>query len=280
MNPTAVASRHPVTAFIALTLVWSWTIWALLVPLVGRGGLSRDPGTVALMIAAIGGLGPSLSGLVLTRLLEKRAGFAALRARLCVPRAGRWWWALLLIPAVNAVTPLLRALAGTPIDLAAMGRFIGPGIALGFAAALMEEFGWRGFLLPRLLVRHGPARAALLVGVVWGGLWHGYADWFGVRGDGIVFWGLLLLLGPLLLTAWSFVITRVYLHTGGNLLMSILMHVSLSSSAFVLGQSYASGWEELAWTALSVAIAASAATALWRTGTPREAASPVSAQRR
>ena len=54
-------------------------------------------------------------------------------------RLGSWWLALLLIPAVTALTPLARWLAGYPVDAAAMLRLLGPGLALGLTAGLMEE---------------------------------------------------------------------------------------------------------------------------------------------
>jgi hypothetical protein len=46
----------------------------------------------------------------------------------------------------------------------------------------------------------------------------------------------MLLLGPGVLTAWSLVITRVYQHTQGSLLLSILMHASISPSALIFEQ--------------------------------------------
>ena len=34
-----------------------------------------------------------------------------------------------------------------------------------------EEFGWRGFVLPRLQNKYGPLAASLIIGTVWG-IWH------------------------------------------------------------------------------------------------------------
>ena len=58
-------------------------------------------------------------------------------------------------------------------------RLLGPGILAActiapFINALFafgEEFGWRGYLLPRLVTRLGTLRAIVAVGVIWG-VWH------------------------------------------------------------------------------------------------------------
>jgi membrane protease YdiL (CAAX protease family) len=153
-----------------------------------------------------------------------------------------------------------------------MLALLGPGIALGLTAGLMEEFGWRGFLLPHLLKRHSPLVATLMLGLIWGGLWHGYADYFGLGGRGLVSLALIVLLGPVLLTAWSFIITWVYERTQGSLLIAYLMHASLSSSALIFGQTYTNTTEELTWTAISTGIAILAAVFIWlfvrRSGSP------------
>jgi membrane protease YdiL (CAAX protease family) len=142
---------------------------------------------------------------------------------------------------------------------------------LGITAGLMEEFGWRGFLLPHLLQRYRPFVATLLTGLVWGGLWHGYADYFGLGDKGLAFWPLMLLLGPALLTAWSLILTWAYEGTQGSMLLSIAMHASISFSALIFGQPYASIREEMAWTAISVVIAWLGALAIWL-GARRQAA--------
>ena len=101
------------------------------------------------------------------------------------------------------------------------------------------------------------------MGLIWGGLWHGYADYFGVSGDGLAFWLVMLLLGPGVLTAWSLILTCVYERTQGSLLLSIFMRASISSSALIFGQKYATLGEELIWTAVSVGIAWLGAMLLW-----------------
>ncbi|MBP2478586.1 membrane protease YdiL (CAAX protease family) [Crossiella equi] len=113
------------------------------------------------------------------------------------PPAARWLWpALLLLPVTNLAALALGALAGTyeadltgfsglratfaPNTLGATGiPWDLIGTALGTSLLLLvvwlpmmwcEEWGWRGFLLPRLLPL-GTWPALLASGVVWG-LWH------------------------------------------------------------------------------------------------------------
>jgi hypothetical protein len=140
---------------------------------------------------------------------------------------------------------------------------LGAGIGLGFTAGLMEEIGWRGFLLPHLLKRYSPLKATLLLGLIWGLVWHGYADYFGLGDKGLAFWPLMLLLGPILLTAWSLLLTWVYEGTQASLLFSILMHASLSSSALIFGQQYATLREEIIWTIISVGLAVLFSLLIW-----------------
>jgi len=263
MNIKPWITRHPIAAYILSTVIWSWSIWSLLFLFIGPGGLAHNPPAISFLFVVVGGFGPSISGVLMTWLIYGREGLQALGVRLRNGRVGRWWLALLIIPGVTALTPLLRWLAGYTVDTGAMLSLLGPGLGLGLTAGLMEELGWRGFLLPHLLKRYSPLVSSLLVGLIWGGLWHGYADYFGLGDKGLAFWPLVLLLGPCLLTAWSLVLTRVYEHTQASLLLSILMHASISSSALIFGQQYATIHEEITWTAISVGLAVLAAILVW-----------------
>jgi len=256
--------KHPVAAYIVLTLAWSWIIWSPLFVIVEPGRIVAGPPSPVVASLMFGGLlGPALAGVSLTGFLYGQQGLAHLGARLRDARAGRWWLALLVIPLTYALLPLLRWLAGYPVDPGTMIARLGPALGLGIFAGLSEEPGWRGFLLPHLLKRRSPLVAALLVGLVWGGLWHGYANYFGLGDRGWAFWPLNLLQGLGFLTAWSLILTRVFQHTRGSLLLSILMHVGISSSSFVTGLTYSSLGDELTWTVIQAALAWFVAGGFW-----------------
>jgi membrane protease YdiL (CAAX protease family) len=272
MRIRSLVSAHPVAAYVLLTVAWSFPWWSMIWLFLRPGELLGGAPPVVFVFVVVGGFGPSLAGLLTTWLADGRAGLLALLGRLRIWRVGWWWLAVLLVPAVTALTPLLRSLAGHPADGGAMLALLGPGLGLGLTAGLMEELGWRGFLLPRLLAGRPPLRATLLLGLIWGGVWHGYADYFALGGRGVTSLLLVLMLGPLLLTAWSVVITWVYEGTRGSLLLSYAMHASISSSALIFGQAYTTSGEEVAWTGVSVGLAVVAAAVVWLLGRPRGAA--------
>lgn len=255
--------RHPIATYLVLTMVWSFGFWSCLFFFIEPGGLLNGAPPISFLFVILGGFGPSLSGLAATWLVYGRDGLRSLWARVRFSGVGRWWWSILVIPAVTALTPLARMVAGYAVDVDAMVGLIGPGLALGLTAGLMEEVGWRGFLLPHLRARLAPIPATLVLGLVWGGVWHGYADYFALGGRGLETVALILLLGPLLLTAWSFIITAVYERTGGNLLVSFLLHAGISSSALIFGQKYTTATEELTWTLISTLFAIAAAGAFF-----------------
>jgi membrane protease YdiL (CAAX protease family) len=246
-------------------MAWSFIFWSCLFLYIEPGELMTSAPPVAFVFVVLGGFGPSIAGLLTTWLESGREGLLTLWTRLRIWRVGRWWFALMIIPAVTALTPLLRWAAGYPVDASAMFARLVPGIILGLTAGLMEEFGWRGFLLPHLLKRYSPLAATLWLGLIWGGLWHGYADYFALGGRGLASLALIILLGPVLLTAWSLIITRVFENTRGSLLIAYLMHASLSSSALIFGQTYTSDGEEILWTAVSVGLAVLAGVITWVT---------------
>jgi hypothetical protein len=95
------------------------------------------------------------------------------------------------------------------------------------AAGIGEEFGWRGFLLPRLQTRHNALVSSLIIGVMWA-IWH-IPQYFipGTFQHNLQSQGGLL---PAILGYSVFVIvssiqfTWVFNNTRGSVLLAAVMH--------------------------------------------------------
>jgi membrane protease YdiL (CAAX protease family) len=100
-------------------------------------------------------------------------------------------------------------------------------IALTFGSVLTfgEEYGWRGYLLPKLLPL-GEVKAAVVVGLIWGP-WHAPMLAAGLNYSSV---NPLAAIGIFVVTATalSLLLTRAYLAAGGALLVPVIMHASFN----------------------------------------------------
>jgi membrane protease YdiL (CAAX protease family) len=96
-----------------------------------------------------------------------------------------------------------------------------------------EEFGWRGYLLPRLQGERSPLKASLIVGVLWG-FWHTGPDFWRIllQGDPRAFlYPLAMTLGTVPL---SILFTWMFNGTRGSLLPVMLFHASFNATLYLL----------------------------------------------
>lgn len=97
-----------------------------------------------------------------------------------------------------------------------------------------EEFGWRGWVLPRLQHRWSALTASVVVGLLWG-LWHTGPDFWRILLNGDV----RAFLYPIAMTVGtvplSIVFTWLYNSTGSSLLPPMLFHASFNAALSVLG---------------------------------------------
>lgn len=171
-------------------------------------------------------LSPSIIGMILTAIFSGRAGLRELFVGLSQRFPLRWLAvSLLVIPILACLSILIQALFGGPaLSLLAlnMGNLIGGSLLVPFG----EEFGWRGFALPRLLKKYSALTSSLILGVVWGG-WHYAGHLVGAGVEGISFFYLFLwILGATILFTWIFNHTR-------NIWTMILFH-SVANATFNL----------------------------------------------
>jgi membrane protease YdiL (CAAX protease family) len=225
--------------------VISWGGILLLVG--GPGGIpgsSEQVETMMPLVLVALFAGPSVAGLLTTRLVSGRAGLRELLSRLLRWRVRARWYAAALLPAPFLVTTVLLALslfspkfipgiATTDNKMALLLFGIGWGL---FGGGLLEELGWTGFAVPKLRLRYTAFTTALIVGLLHG-TWHFLiAFWAGGSFSGgqwtTYLLGILFFyLGAL--PAYRVLMVWVYDRTA-SLLAAMLMHASLSASTLIL----------------------------------------------
>lgn len=232
-----IVKANPIRSFILLTFLWSWAIWSGLYFVIPEGmysapGVLRElpPSYVFFFIA--GGMGPSITGIILTRILEGKGSI-----KKCFSQFKNWrlkpvWYFIVLFtaPLLASSARILQFGTGGELPTLPELKMIIPTIIMGILAGLLEEFGWRGFFLPRILSRFHPLAAGLIVGLPWG-LWHFVPAYWGVGSIyGSSFWLFFLIADILNLTAYSILMAFVFNTIKGRIQLAILFHASMSAS--------------------------------------------------
>jgi uncharacterized protein len=200
----SLVKRHPIITFFVLAYALTW--W---------------PVPFGAFIPA----GPLLAALIVIPITQGLSGLRELGSRMIRWRVRWYWYALALglpLAVLLATVALNVALgAGTP-SLAGVGSL--STILMVFAVRLInptdgpmgEEPGWRGFALPGLQGARSPLVATLILALLVAG-WHlplAFGD-YGMKP--------LEFLGPI---AFTFVATWLFNHTGGSVLMTIVLHAA------------------------------------------------------
>src|SRR5690606_1948248 len=101
---------------------------------------------------------------------------------------------------------------------------------------LAEELGWRGFALRQLDSKKDFVKSSLIIGVIWT-FWHAPLFWAAtgtaVSGLEVTFTSVGLFLAGV--TGTSFIYTWVHNHTGGSVLMAVLLHLGWNAAGSING---------------------------------------------
>lgn len=206
--------NNEITIYIAVVLLFSSLIAVV----------ANIAGNVNMSILSV--FTPSLLALVMVLLVDGRKGAKTLFVgKLIKPFGWRWFLvALLVFPVVCLVAVALHSMFGGP-SLGLRTTQLIPQLIVILVISLGEEFGWRGYLLPKLQEKYSAFVASLILGTVWG-LWHFPASLIGT--------GVPLEMPFFVFMVWvllaTLLMTWVYNNTG-SVFLAILMH-TMANTAF------------------------------------------------
>jgi membrane protease YdiL (CAAX protease family) len=219
---SAVVKKYPVLSMFVLALIFG----AAPLAAVATGLLPQG-------FDQLGALSASLAGIVVAAVEGRKGGVRELLGRFLIWRVGIQWWAFALlftvIPSVAALY-LFSLFGGPTVDwsgLEPLYSVVPMILMLTVFAGMGEEFGWRGFALPRLQARYSALVSSIIIGVLWG-LWH--IPLFLVEGTTQYNWRLDAGLIPAVLgytvfiIAWSIQDTWVFNNTKGSVLLAAVLH--------------------------------------------------------
>ena len=219
---SALVKKYPVLSMFVLALVFG----AAPLAAVATGLLPQG-------FDQLGALSASLAGIVVAAVEGRKGGVRELLGRFLIWRVGIQWWAFALlfmvVPSVAALY-LFSLFGGPTVDWSGLGPLysVVPMILmLTIFAGIGEEFGWRGFAMPRLQARYNALVSSIIIGVLWG-LWH--IPLFLVEGTTQYNWRLDAGLIPAVLgytvfvIAWSIQYTWVFNNTKGSVLLAAVLH--------------------------------------------------------
>jgi len=235
---TTQTQQRELVRFFGITFAVSWLLW--LPGVLRSNGLVNLPEIVGLPGMFVP-LVPSVVAFLLVRRAEGRAGVAALARRgIQIGFDKRWLLpAVLLFPVVGLLTVGVLALAGRrPLDgwqVPSVLSVLGTVAYILVAGGGLEEFGWRGYALDRMLQGRSALTASLLLGLVWG-LWHLPLHLkVGTTQAAIPIWQFVIQTMVL-----SVLYTWLTANTRGSVLIAILFHTLGNATAALLPPFFAS----------------------------------------
>lgn len=248
-NSVNLVKRHPVAAYFILTFAISWLgALAVVAPRLLHG--EAIPKFSGILMFPVMLLGPVVSGILLTRMVDGVSGLRDLFSRMWRIRVGAQWYAALLIPPLIIFLVLLAL--KTFVSPAFAPNWFFAGVSFGVVAGFFEEIGWTGYAFLKMARIANPLGAAITLGVL-RGTWHiPVIDYLGTATPHGAYWFPYFLAFTAAMTAMRVLIGWIYANTK-SVALAQLMHASSTGSLVVLSPGGVTAAQEAMWYAVYAA---------------------------
>jgi len=224
---------------LAYGLAWAWSGFFLFPYLGDLLTQSTTPSGLVEKLGPVAVLGTMLTPMIAALIMRIFVSKDGLKGSLGLLRSPKYYLAALVVPAVFVTAVALITTqavvipGGAPLGefgWSQAGWFVYLMLTLSALVVTLftfgEEYGWRGYLLPRLLPL-GEIRASLLVGSIWA-FWHLPLIVAGLNFAGVNVW-LALLVFAFVTISISFAYTWFYVASSGSVLIVAVLHASFNN---------------------------------------------------
>jgi uncharacterized protein len=214
---------------LAFGLAWVWSGFWLLPYLGTLLTQSTTPTDMVEQLGAVAVLPTMLTPMIAALIMRIFVSKEGVRGSLGLLRSPKYYLAALIAPAVfvTAVVLIVQSLGLGEFRWSEANWFVYLMLlVIALPVTLFtfgEEYGWRGYLLPRLLPL-GEIRASVLLGVIWG-VWHLPLLLAGLNYPGVNVW-LAIIIFTFVTVALSFTYTWFYVASSGSVLVCAVFHAS------------------------------------------------------
>ncbi|MGM0620914.1 MAG: CPBP family intramembrane glutamic endopeptidase [Bacteroidota bacterium] len=239
-------STRKLLLFIIITYVFSWTLWIPVALL--KNGITFHENLEIFFSSPFNpaAFGPFFAAVVLTLFTDGWKGGGKLLKRSIDFHFIKKWIlpTLLLLPLIFGGGIVLSILLdATEKDFSVISNppyaIVAFFVIMFTAGPLQEEFGWRGFALPRLLSHFNALTSSLILGFFWW-LWHlptVFIPGAFMTSNLFLFAGL----APVIMFT-SILFTWIYNNTNGSLFPALLMHASMNWSIWLFIPAMTINW--------------------------------------
>ena len=220
---------NPWIYFLA-TYLWSWSFFGLTYWL-GLNGENTAIGSILVFLALSG---PAVMAMIFIHIaLDKTGQKDYWRRIIDYKRIPLKWYSIivLFVPTFSIIAALLSHYWSSPLFFVNRLPSLWLLILVVPLAPILEELGWRGYVLDRLQEKYSALSSSLILGVLWF-FWHVPAFFFpgGMLGvmpiASLSFW-----LYAITLVILSVYFTWIYNNTNRSTLAAILFHIMIEFSA-------------------------------------------------